>query len=142
MGDSYSSNDLFDSLRFRGVSMGTDMRMLPDSQQGFSPIVRGVAQSNALVKISQNGQVIYQKNVSPGPFEIADILPTGSGGDLNVEVIEADGRTSSFIVPFSSVPNMLQEGIGKIWSVAGGSAHGRKPLSPPVCPGQLSIRDQ
>ena len=113
MGDSYSSNDLFDSLRFRGVSMGTDMRMLPDSQQGFSPIVRGVAQSNALVKISQNGQVIYQKNVSPGPFEIADILPTGSGGDLNVEVIEADGRTSSFIVPFSSVPNMLQEGIGK-----------------------------
>lgn len=65
MGDSYSSNDLFDSLRFRGVSMGTDMRMLPDSQQGFSPIVRGVAQSNALVKISQNGQVIYQKTCRP-----------------------------------------------------------------------------
>ncbi|MEO3989890.1 fimbria/pilus outer membrane usher protein [Pseudocitrobacter cyperus] len=113
IGDSYSSNDLFDSLRFRGISMGTDMRMLPDSQQSFSPVVRGVAQSNALVKISQNGQVIYQKNVSPGPFEIADILPTGSGGDLDVEVIEADGRSSRFIVPFSSVPNMLQEGLGK-----------------------------
>ncbi|HID8544199.1 TPA: fimbria/pilus outer membrane usher protein [Escherichia coli] len=113
IGDSYSSNDLFDSLRFRGISVGTDMRMLPDSQQSFSPVVRGVAQSNALVKISQNGQVIYQKNVSPGPFEIADILPTGSGGDLNVDVIEADGRANSFIVPFSSVPNMLQEGLGK-----------------------------
>ena len=92
------------------------------------------SQVNALVKISQNGQVIIRKTMSPGPFEVADILPTGPGGDLNVEVIEADGRTSSFIVPFSSVPNMLQEGIGNMiccW----GSAHGRKPLSPQFAQG-------
>ncbi|EAQ5803192.1 fimbrial biogenesis outer membrane usher protein [Salmonella enterica] len=122
IGDSYTSNDLFESMRFRGLSIGTDIRMLPDSQQGFSPIVRGVAQSNALIKISQNGQVIYQKNVPPGPFEIADILPTGSGGDLDVNIIEADGHSSNFIVPFSAVPNMLQEGIAK-YSLLVGEAH-------------------
>ncbi|WP_445496200.1 fimbria/pilus outer membrane usher protein [Photorhabdus sp. SF281] len=113
IGDSYTSSDLFDSFRFRGINLKTDMRMYPDAWQGFSPIVRGVAQTNALVKISQNNVVIYQGNVPPGPFAIDTILPTGSGGDLFVEVTEATGRTNSFTVPFSSVPNMMKEGLGK-----------------------------
>ncbi|UDQ79633.1 fimbrial biogenesis outer membrane usher protein [Erwinia rhapontici] len=111
IGDSYTPSDLFDSYRFRGVSMGTDIRMFPDAMQGFAPIVHGVAQTNALVKIIQNGVTIYQQNVSPGPFAINDILPTGSGGDLNVEVDEADGRIQRFTVPYSSVPGMLKPGV-------------------------------
>jgi len=111
VGDSYTTSDLFDSYRFRGISMGTDTRMFPDSMQGFAPIVHGVAQTNALVKIIQNGVVIYQQNVSPGPFAINDILPTGSGGDLNVEVDEADGHIQRFTVPYSSVPGMLKPGV-------------------------------
>jgi len=119
LGDSYSENDLFDSLRYRGMSLRTDSRMLPDSQQGFSPIVRGVALTNAVVSIRQNNQLVYQRDVPPGPFEISDILPTGSGGDLSVEVKEADGRASQFIVPYSSVPNMLQQGSSKYSILAG-----------------------
>lgn len=111
IGDSYTPSDLFDSYRFRGLSMGTDIRMFPDSMQGFAPIVHGVAQTNALVKILQNGVAIYQQNVAPGPFAINDILPTGSGGDLNVEVDEADGRIQRFTVPYSSVPGMLKPGV-------------------------------
>ncbi|PRD13411.1 fimbria/pilus outer membrane usher protein [Pantoea coffeiphila] len=111
IGDSYTTSDLFDSYRFRGVSLGTDIRMFPDSLQGFAPVVHGVAQTNALVKIIQNGVSIYQQSVSPGPFAINDILPTGSGGDLHVEVDEADGRIQRFIVPYSSVPDMLKPGV-------------------------------
>lgn len=111
IGDSYTPSDLFDSYRFRGISLGTDIRMLPDSMQGFAPVVHGVAQSNALVKIIQNGVTIYQQNVSPGPFAINDILPTGSGGDLHVEIDEADGRIQRFTVPYSSVPGMLKSGV-------------------------------
>ncbi|MCW7763922.1 fimbria/pilus outer membrane usher protein [Photorhabdus luminescens] len=122
IGDSYTSSDLFDSFRFRGINLKTDMRMYPDAWQGFSPIVRGVAQTNALVKIIQNNVVIYQGNVPPGPFAIDTILPTGSGGDLLVEVTEADGRTNSFIVPFSSVPNMMKEGLGK-YDISAGKTH-------------------
>ncbi|MTD27443.1 fimbria/pilus outer membrane usher protein [Erwinia sp. J316] len=117
IGDSYTTSDLFDSYRFRGVSIGTDIRMFPDSMQGFAPIVHGVAQTNALVKIIQNGVTIYQQNVSPGPFAINDILPTGSGGDLHVEVDEADGRIQRFIVPYSSVPGMLKEGVN-VYNIA------------------------
>ncbi|WP_415915772.1 fimbria/pilus outer membrane usher protein, partial [Serratia marcescens] len=48
----------------------SDINMRPNSQQGFSPIVRGVAQSNALVKVLQNGNLIYQENVPPGAFTL------------------------------------------------------------------------
>lgn len=113
LGDSYTSSDLFDSFRFRGISLHTDMRMYPDAYQGFAPVIRGVAQTNALIKVSQNGTVIYQTNVPPGEFAIDNILPTGSGGDLSVDVVEANGSVNHFIVPFASVPNMLKEGMTK-----------------------------
>jgi len=71
---------------FRGVRMDSDERMRPDSQRGFAPIVRGIAQSNAMVSISQLGQEIYQTNVPPGPFVIDDLYPTGVGGDLLVTI--------------------------------------------------------
>ncbi len=70
IGDSYTSSDLFDSFRFRGINLKTDMRMYPDAWQGFSPIVRGVAQTNALVKISQNNVVIYQAMYHRAPLPL------------------------------------------------------------------------
>lgn len=44
---------------------------------------------------------------------VDSLLPTGSGGDLQVEVNEADGQINRFMVPFSAVPNMLKEGLFK-----------------------------
>ncbi|NMX63117.1 fimbria/pilus outer membrane usher protein [Pseudomonas sp. WS 5079] len=119
LGDFYSEGDLFDSIRVRGVALTSDINMLPNSKQGFSPIVRGVAQTNALVKVIQNGSVVYQESVPPGAFTFDNIQPTGSAGDLTVVVHEADGREQSFSVPFSAVPNMLKEGISQYSLVAG-----------------------
>lgn len=119
LGDFYSEGDLFDSIKVRGVALTSDINMLPSSKQGFSPIVRGVAQTNALVKVIQNGNVVYQENVPPGAFTLDNIQPTGSAGDLTVVVHEADGREQSFSVPFSAVPNMLKEGVSKYSLVAG-----------------------
>jgi outer membrane usher protein len=121
-GDFYSPGDLFDSIRVRGGALASDINMLPNSQQGFSPVVHGVAQSNALVKVLQNGNVIYQENVPPGAFTLDGILPTGSAGDLLVVVKEADGHEQSFTVPFSSVPNMLKQGVNK-YSLLAGKVH-------------------
>lgn len=106
-------------MRIRGVALASDISMRPNSQQGFSPIVRGVAQTNALVKVVQNGNVIYQENVPPGAFTLDSIQPTGSAGDLWVTVKEADGREQSFSVPFSAVPNMLKQGVSQYSVLAG-----------------------
>ncbi|EFE3926775.1 TPA: fimbrial biogenesis outer membrane usher protein [Escherichia coli] len=121
IGENYTSSLIFDSLRFSGIRLFRDMQMLPDSMQSFTPLVQGVAQSNALITVSQNGYTIYQKEVPPGPFTIADLQLSGSGSDLDVSIKEADGSVRSFLVPYSSVPNMLQPGVSNFDFIAGRS---------------------
>ncbi|MGF6268521.1 outer membrane usher protein [Lelliottia nimipressuralis] len=119
LGDGYSNSDVFDSVQFRGAQMASDDSMLPDSMQGFAPIVRGIARSNAQVTITQNGYTIYQSYVSPGPFEITDLYPSSGSGDLTVEVKEEDGSTQKFVQPYSSVPVLQREGHTKYSVTAG-----------------------
>ena len=119
LGDAFTEGTLFDSMGFRGARLASDDRMLPDSLRGYAPVVRGVAQSNALVEVRQNGQVIYRTTVSPGPFVVDDLYPTGYGGDLDVIVREADGSEQRFRVPFASVPQMLRPGTLRYSLTAG-----------------------
>lgn len=46
-GDMYTSAQIFDSVRFRGLRLFRDMAMLPNSKHSFTPIVQGIAHSNA-----------------------------------------------------------------------------------------------
>ncbi|MET1534158.1 fimbria/pilus outer membrane usher protein [Burkholderia sola] len=119
VGDTYTSGELFDSTSFRGVRVYTDDRMLPESQRGYAPIVRGVANTNAKVTISQNGVKLYETTVAPGGFVIDDLYPTGYGGDLNVVVTEADGSAHSFSVPYAAVPMSLRPGQNRYSFTAG-----------------------
>lgn len=109
VGQSTSPSDVFDSVPYTGVELKSDSDMLPDSEKGYAPIIRGSAHSNALVIVRQNGYVIYQNTVAPGAFEINDLYPTGSSGDLRVTVKETDGSESHFVVPFASVPVLQRE---------------------------------
>lgn len=71
-GDIFSDADLFDSVRYRGLKMASDDGMRADSERGYAPIIRGVAQSSATVEIRQNNYILYTANVPPGPFEISE----------------------------------------------------------------------
>jgi outer membrane usher protein len=97
--------------------------MLPDSQRGYAPVVRGVANTNARVTISQNGIRLYETTVAPGAFVISDLYPTGYGGDLQVSVTEADGSVRSFAVPYAAVPLSLREGQNRYSLTAGMVRH-------------------
>ncbi|WMD22943.1 fimbria/pilus outer membrane usher protein [Achromobacter seleniivolatilans] len=119
LGDGFTTGDVFDSVQFRGAQIASDDRMLPDSLRGYAPIVRGTADSNARVTIRQNNQVIYETSVSPGPFEIKDLYATGYGGNLDVTVTEAGGRTKTFVVPFASVAQSLRPGATRFSVTAG-----------------------
>lgn len=118
VGEAYTSGDILDSVRVRGVGIVSDQRMLPASQRGYAPVIRGVAESNAQVTIRQNGYVIHSTTVAPGAFQIDDLYPTGYGSDLEVTVTEADGRTKTILVPYTAVPQMLREGTTRfgIWA--------------------------
>ncbi|BBW74559.1 outer membrane usher protein [Klebsiella michiganensis] len=120
VGDSYSDGQMFDSVGFRGVKLSSDERMLPPSMRGYAPNIRGIARTNAKVSIQQNGSVIYQTTVAPGPFVIDDLYPTGYGGDLQVKVEEADGSVQSFAVPYGSVAQLLRPGNSR-YELLGGN---------------------
>jgi len=118
-GDIFSDTDLFDSVRYRGLKLASDEGMRADSERGYAPVVRGVAQTSARVEIRQNNYVLYTANVPPGPFEISDIYPSGSNGDLEVTIIEADGRRRVTVQAFSSLPLMVRGGQVKYSLSAG-----------------------
>ncbi|WP_448133005.1 fimbria/pilus outer membrane usher protein [Stenotrophomonas rhizophila] len=119
LGQSSTGGELFESVAFSGVRVATDDRMLPDSLRGFAPVVQGIAEGNAVVTIRQNGTVIHELTVAPGPFSIEDLYPTNFGGDLEVTVTETDGREQRFKVSFSAVPQALRPGASRFSATAG-----------------------
>lgn len=119
LGDSWTSSDVFDSFQFRGVKLESNDNMLPSSMRGFAPVIRGVAKSNAQVTVRQNNYIIYQSYVSPGPFELRDISPITSGGDMEITVKESDGSEQTYIQASSSVPIMRRQGA-LTYSLIGG----------------------
>lgn len=137
LGDSSTSGNLFDSFSLRGVQMASDERMLPDALSGYAPVVRGQANTNAKVTITQNGYTVYETTVAPGPFEINDLNPSGYGGDLEVVVTEANGQVHKFSVPYASVVRMLRPGAQRYSAVLGQYRDGSDDSNAPIV-GQLT----
>lgn len=119
LGDGYTSGDVFDSFQFTGMQLASDENMLPDSERGFAPTIRGIAHSNARISVRQYGYIIYETYVAPGPFVINDLFPTAQSGDLDVTIRESDGSERKFTQPWAAVPFMLREGRVKFSASAG-----------------------
>jgi outer membrane usher protein len=123
IGQTNTTGRFLSGLSYSGIELSSDERMLPASQQGYAPIVAGIAKTNAVVEVRQNGLLIHQVMVPAGAFEIRDLNPTSYNGDLNVVIKEADGSSSSFDIPFASVPDSVRPGIFN-YSIAGGKTRG------------------
>ncbi|WP_162182408.1 fimbria/pilus outer membrane usher protein [Aeromonas finlandensis] len=113
VGQIYSRSDVFDSPALLGIQVRSDDSMLPDELRGYSPVVSGVADTNATVEIRQGGHLVYSSIVAPGPFEFRDIPTYGSNGDLEITVIEADGTRKVRNQGFGMLPVMVREGTSR-----------------------------
>ena len=111
LGQTWTHGDFFDSVGYLGMNITTDPQMLPEFERGFAPVVRGIARTQARVRIEQNGVLVYELTVAPGPFAIDDFYPAGYSGDLQVTVLEADGSQQQFTIPYASVPRMVREDV-------------------------------
>lgn len=109
VGEHYTSSNLFDSVRFVGVSVFSDENMLPAALRGYAPNISGIASSNAVVTISQNGRILSQTQVPPGPFSI-DNLSSSLSGTLDVRITEEDGRVREYQVSTTSIPFLTRQG--------------------------------
>ncbi|STO59119.1 fimbrial usher protein [Canicola haemoglobinophilus] len=137
IGDIGTSGHLLDGFSLRGIRLGSDDRVLPTSQQGYAPVVQGIAKSNALVTIKQGGYVISQVNVPAGPFLIDDLYPSASEGDLEVEITESNGEKRQFVVPFASLVQLVRPNQFKYQLAYGDFRYGSKVYHDRVFQGQL-----
>lgn len=110
LGDSINGGKIFDSVSFRGARLSSSEAMYPNTQQGYAPVIRGVAKSKSVVTVRQNGYSMYQTHVPQGPFEINDLSSMSMSGDLEVTIDESVGEAQRFVVPYSGVPMLLREG--------------------------------
>lgn len=109
VGEIYIKSDLFDSVRFKGISVFTDESMMPPNLRGYTPQITGVAASNATVTLSQNGRIISQIKVPAGPFVIKD-LSQSVMGTIDVTVIEDNGKETRFQYTTTNIPFLTRKG--------------------------------
>ncbi|KPD04190.1 outer membrane usher protein [Moellerella wisconsensis] len=109
LGEDYLNSNMFDSFRFIGASLRSDLNMLPPNLRGYAPEVTGIAQSNATVTISQQGRVIYTEQVAPGPFRIQN-LSDAISGTLDVKVQEQDGTVQEYQLDTANLPYLTRPG--------------------------------
>lgn len=109
VGQTSTDGSILDSVPFRGVMLQSDDAMLNAEMGAFAPVIRGIANGNALVTVRQHGQLLYQKNVPPGPFELRD-FSQAYAGDVEVEIKEADGSVRRFTQASATVPVLQRKG--------------------------------
>ncbi len=109
VGDAYLPTDVFETFRYRGVNLSSDEQMLPPGLRGYAPQITGIAHTNAKVIISQQGRIIKQVSVPPGPFAIEGLSETISGA-LDVKVEEEDGSFTEYQVTTATMPFLTRKG--------------------------------
>jgi len=84
------------------------VQLIPDNgfeqQEESGVMVEGIASTpQARVEVRQYGVVIYNTLVPAGPFHLRNIPLTNRNSDLEVSVLETDGRQQHFSVPASQL---------------------------------------
>ncbi len=109
LGEDYLTSNIFDSFRFIGASLQSELSMIPPNLRGYAPEITGIAKSNATVIIMQQGRVLYETQVAPGPFRIQN-LSDAITGTLNVTIKEQDGSIQEFQVDTANLPYLTRPG--------------------------------
>ena len=118
LGEDYLDSSLFGSFRYTGANLSSNDNMLPPNLRGYAPEVSGVARTNARVVIRQQGRVLYDTQVPPGPFRIQD-LNDAVTGQLDVRVEEQDGSVQEFQMDTASIPYLTRPGTVRYKLAAG-----------------------
>lgn len=131
VGETSLMSSLFDGWRYTGVSLVSDESQLPPTLRGYAPEVSGIARTHARVTITQQGRVLYETTVAPGPFNIQS-LSSAVSGQLDVLVEEQDGSIQQFQVATASVPYLTRPGQVRYKLAAGRPSDSMHRVSGPL----------
>ncbi|MEX0632916.1 fimbria/pilus outer membrane usher protein [Serratia ureilytica] len=141
-GDFYSPGSVRLGAHPRGGALASGHQHAPQLAEGLFTDRAGRGANQRLVKVVQNGNVIYQENVPPGAFTLDSIQADRLGaGDLWVTVKEADGREQSFSVPFRRTQH-VETGVSQYSVLAGKGERKQYRLRSRLCAGHPAVRFQ
>ncbi|MFV8761823.1 fimbria/pilus outer membrane usher protein [Yersinia enterocolitica] len=109
LGQISSDDSIFESFPFEGAQLSSDDGMIVPWLSSFSPVIRGVANSQSQIIVRQNNMIIWQGTVSAGSFELRDVAPLYAG-NMDIEIHEADGSIRRFSQNSATVPVLQREG--------------------------------
>lgn len=138
LGEVFLDSDLFDTLRYNGISLVSDDNMLAPNLKGYAPEITGVAKTNAKVTVSQQGRVLFETQVAPGPFRIGE-LSSAVNGTLLVRVEEEDGSIQEFQTETATIPYLSRPGQTRYKFASGkATSDSHDPHGPVFYTGEIS----
>ncbi|WP_447884816.1 fimbria/pilus outer membrane usher protein [Serratia fonticola] len=108
-GEKSPYSDIFDSFDFRGVQIATNDRMMPYYFRQYGPVIRGIAEEQIRLTVSQNGNVIYSDVLPPGPYALDDLSVSGQSGELLVTTEDPEGNRHQYTVTWQSPAIAVRE---------------------------------
>lgn len=96
----------------------TGIQLLPEAalQVPDGPAITGIAESNARVEVWQRDVRVYATVVEAGRFTLTQLPPLSALTDVEVKVIEADGREHGFTVPAVALAGLVRPQSGYSFS--------------------------
>lgn len=119
IGEIFTHSDIFQPYLIRGMTLNTDEGMYPSSMRIFSPVVKGIARTQAKVTVISNGITLFSDLVPPGPFQLDELPLFSQKGELLVTINEADGQRQEFTVPWQAPAIAVPEGYLRYSVIAG-----------------------
>lgn len=102
VGELSAMSDGFGGVPIWGAQVFSDSAQV--GTQALAVPIQGIADTHATVEIRQRGNVVYRTIVAPGPYSIENVGDVRRGTDIEVVVIEEDGRQTRSIVPAPMTP--------------------------------------
>lgn len=118
LGQFLPTSRLLGSEKVEGVQFISSNHLVNSPLYANKAMLEGIADTQADIIVKQQGKIIYESNVPPGPF-IIDTLPSMGSNELTLEIKEADGRIKTSIHYFTSMPNQLNKSSYQYNLIAG-----------------------
>ncbi|MCC2658030.1 MAG: putative outer rane usher transrane protein [Panacagrimonas sp.] len=99
------------SLRFGGISMGTDFSLQPDLVTFPQPELRGVAELPSTLDVYVNGMLAREERIDAGPFVLSDMPVQDGANRTRVVVRDILGREQVLSQAFYAPAQLLRPGL-------------------------------
>lgn len=120
-------NSMFGGGQVLGVQVFPEQALQADN--GGPALVEGIADSQSVVEVRQQGVLVYSTTVPAGPFSLQGFQLLNTRNDLEVTLNGLDGGRRQFIVPAATlllnghaIAPGLSFGVGKIQNQGSGDA--------------------